>query len=89
MHILDLTALYGRIVEKILHKEALPSGKGGYYFALAHDLLWWEVLDHLAVALKSRGLVTDSTTHIWPSNEAAAESMGVPVQFVEPLWNSG
>lgn len=89
VHISDLTALYGRIVEKILQRKAPPSSKEGYYFALAHDLIWWEVLDQLAVALNARGLVTDSQTHFWPSDDVAAESMGIPVQFVQPLWNSG
>ena len=89
VHISDLTALYGRIIEKILQKEALQSGAEGYYFALAHDLLWWEVLDQLAVALNARNLVTDSKTQIWPNDEAAAKSLGVPVQFVQLLWNSG
>ncbi|MCJ1292562.1 hypothetical protein MMC34_004113 [Xylographa carneopallida] len=89
VHISDLTALYGQIVEKILHKDALPSGAKGYYFALAHDLFWWESLDRLAVALKARNLVASSETHVWPSDEVAAESLGVPVQFVQTLWNSG
>ncbi|KAF4612842.1 hypothetical protein G7Y89_g15531 [Cudoniella acicularis] len=89
VHISDLTALYGSIIEKILQKETIPSGPEGYYFALAHDLIWWEVLDHLAAALKARNLVVDSKTQIWPSDEAAAKSLGVPVQFVQLLWNSG
>ena len=89
MHISDLTALYGRIIKKILQGEALQSGTEGYYFALAHDFTWWEVSDRLAMALNARGLVTDSKTQFWPSDEAAAESLGVPVQFVQPLWNSG
>ncbi|MCJ1457103.1 hypothetical protein MMC28_007469 [Mycoblastus sanguinarius] len=89
VHISDFTALYGRIIEKILQKEALPSGTEGYYFALAHESFQWEVLDHLAVALNARGLVTDSKTQLWPSDEAAAEAFGVPVQFVKPIWNSG
>lgn len=62
VHISDLTAIYGRMVEKILRKETLPNGTEGYYFALAHDLFWWEVLDQLAVALNARGLVTESKT---------------------------
>lgn len=89
MHISDLTALYRQILQKILQKEAIPSGTEGYYFALAHDIQWWEVLDHLAVALKARSLVTESKTPVFPSDEAAAEILGVPVQFVKPLWNSG
>ncbi|MCJ1385555.1 hypothetical protein MMC17_008678 [Xylographa soralifera] len=89
VHISDLTALYGRIIEKILQKTAPPSGAEGYYFALAHDLIWWEVLDRLAIALHTRNLVTDSKALFWPNDEAAAESLGVPVRFVQVLWNSG
>ena len=89
MHISDLTNLYWKIIKKILRKEALPSGTEGYYFALAHDLIWWEVLDQLAIALNARGLIPDLKTHIWASDEAAANALGVPVQFVQPLWNSG
>jgi hypothetical protein len=88
VHISDLTALYGRIIEKILQKVTLPSGVEGYYFAQAHDVEWWELLDRLAVALNARGLVTDSKAQIWPSNEVAAESLGFPVQFVQVLYNS-
>ena len=89
MHISDLTALYGGIIEKILQQETIPNGTEGYYFALAHDLFWWEVLDRLAAALYARNLVTDSQTQVWPSDEFAAESLGVPMDFVQPLWNSG
>ena len=84
-----MTALYGQLIEKILQKEEPPSGEEGYYFALAHDLTWWEVLDQMALALNSRDLVTDPKTQIWPSDAAAAEALGVPVQFVQLLWNSG
>ena len=89
VHIHDLTALYAHIIEKILRKEAIPSGEEGYYFALSHDLQWWEVLDHVAAALKSRGLITDTTLQTWPDDDAAAEVLGVPKQFVQTLWNSG
>ena len=89
MHISDLTALYGRIVEKVLRQEALPNGTEGYYFGFAHNVQWWQVLERLTEALNVRGLVTDKEIPIWPSDEAAAESLGVPAQFVQPLWNSG
>ena len=89
VHISDLTALYGEIVDKILRHEPIRSGTEGYYFALAHDILWWEALDRLAAALRARGLVTDATTQVWPSDDAAAEALGVPVQFLQALWNSG
>lgn len=89
VHISDLTSLYSRIIEKILRKEALVNGTEGYYFALAHDLFFWEVLDQMAVALKARGLVAEPKAQIYPNDEAAAESLGVPEKFVQPLWNSG
>ncbi|RDW72784.1 uncharacterized protein DSM5745_07956 [Aspergillus mulundensis] len=89
VHISDLTALYGRIVEKILLGETLPCGKEGYYFALAHDLFLGEVLDHLALALKSRGLAPDRDTRVYPNDQVAADLLGVPEQFVQTLWNSG
>ncbi|KAJ5893612.1 hypothetical protein N7495_005303 [Penicillium taxi] len=88
VHISDLTALYRKILEKVLQEEELPTGRKGYYFALAHDVYMGEVLDHLAIELKARGLIEDSKTKIYPNDEAAAKSLGVPVQFV-PLWNSG
>lgn len=84
-----MTALYMRIIEKILQKEVIPNGTEGYYFALAHDLPRWEFLDRLAVALKARGLATDTKVQIWPSDEVAGEVLGVPSLFVQVLWNSG
>ncbi len=64
MHISDLTAYYGLIVEKIIGKAAISSGEKGYYFPIAHDIDWWETLDLLAVALHARGLVNDSRTQV-------------------------
>jgi hypothetical protein len=88
VHVSDITAFYGKMVEKILLKEPIPSGEKGYYFAKAHDVQWWEVLDQLAVALEARGLATDSTVQIWSDDETAAKVLGVPVQFVSILWSS-
>ena len=89
MHITDLTALYGRILDKILRKEPLSNGKEGYYFALSHDVVWRETLDHLVAALNARGLITDSKIKIWPSDEFAAEALQVPRGFVQAFWNAG
>ncbi|CRL22542.1 NAD(P)-binding domain [Penicillium camemberti] len=89
VHISDLTALYGRIIENILQGEPIPAGREGYYFALAHYLHLGEVLDHLAIQLKARDLISDSKTKIYLNDEAAASSLGIPVPFVRPLWNSG
>ncbi|KAF2794396.1 NAD(P)-binding protein [Melanomma pulvis-pyrius CBS 109.77] len=89
IHISDLTAFYRQLVKKILRKETLPSGKEGYYFALAHDFNWLEALDQMAVSLKSRGLLDSSKTQIWPSDEVAGASLKFPAQYVQALWNSG
>jgi len=89
VHISDLTALYSLILQNVVQGNAttIPNGKKGYYFSLAHDLYLWEVLDHLALALKARGLVTDAKTEIYPDDEAAAKSLGVPVWF--KIWVGG
>ncbi|KAK9779764.1 putative NAD-dependent epimerase/dehydratase domain-containing protein [Seiridium cardinale] len=89
VHITDLTALYWRIIEAVLQNQSIPSGTEGYYFALAHDIHIWEFLDRLATALKARGLVDDSNVATWPNDEVAAESIGVPSQFLAALWKSG
>ncbi|KAF2649883.1 hypothetical protein K491DRAFT_609882 [Lophiostoma macrostomum CBS 122681] len=89
VHISDLTSLYALIIKRILHSDPPASGTKGYYFALAHDLIWWEVLDNLAASMKARGLVKDTRLKVWPSDQVAAEAMGVPEMFVQPLWNSG
>lgn len=85
----DLTAFYERLVEEIFQQGTLASGAKGYYFPLAHDFNWWEALDQMAVALNARGLVTDSKTQIWSYDEVAAESLKLPVQYVQLLSNSG
>lgn len=72
-----------------MKKESLPNGTEGYYFALAHELHWWEVLEHVAQALKIRDLVTDTEIKTWPDDKFAAEKLGVPEKFVQALWNSG
>ncbi|KAJ4256785.1 hypothetical protein NW762_008881 [Fusarium torreyae] len=89
VHISDLTALYSQIVQATLHNETIPSGTEGYYFAVAHDIDVWEFLDHLATAFKARGLATDEQPNIFPNDEFAAEAIGVPVQFLGPLWKNG
>ncbi|CAJ2501453.1 Uu.00g043060.m01.CDS01 [Anthostomella pinea] len=88
VHISDLTDFYARLVEKIIRKEQLPSGEDGYYFAVAHSTHWWDILDHLALALHARGLA-EPATHIWPSEEMAAQSLGVPVDYARSIWNGG
>jgi hypothetical protein len=89
VHISDLTDLYGLIISKILTKETPPSGPEGYYFALAHDIVWWELLDRLSATLVADGIITDATVDVWESDEAASAALNVPGQFVQVLWKSG
>ncbi|KAF4493402.1 hypothetical protein FAGAP_10475 [Fusarium agapanthi] len=89
VHISDLTALYCRIIHAALNKEEIPSGKEGYYFAVAHDLDMWEFQDHLAAAMKARSLVTRDKPEVYPSDEFAAEEIDVPVEYLSILYKSG
>jgi hypothetical protein len=85
-----LTELYGLIVKKILQGsgDTIPNGTHGHYFAIAHEMGWWETLGRLAAAMEARGLVASSETQVWTSDEAAAEATGVPEIFVEIFFNS-
>lgn len=88
VHLMDLLTYYEKIVVAIADGQDIPSGKAGYYFATAHELNWWETLDHLAKALKQRQLVNDAEVHHWPSDQSAAEALEIPVDFVHSIWNS-
>ncbi|KAJ5808690.1 hypothetical protein N7474_009959 [Penicillium riverlandense] len=87
-HISDLTTFYAQLMEAILQRKQLPTGEQGYYFTVSHAVAWWDILDRLAVAMHARGLVNEPTTKVWPSDEVAAESLGVPIKFAHSMWNS-
>ena len=89
VHISDLTSLYSLLISSILRNQSIPSGEEGYYFALAHKLHWHEVLDRLAAALHSRGLVNDTEIKTWGSDEEVAKVLEYPEAFVQAFWNSG
>jgi dTDP-4-dehydrorhamnose reductase len=82
VHISDLADYYVLILKKILQGEKLPSGEEGYYFAVAHEVSWWDIAQGLADALHARGLVKDPTAKIWPSDDMAAEALDLPRQYV-------
>jgi hypothetical protein len=84
-----MTALYGRIVQKILHSDTPENGERGHYFAIAHYVRWHNVATHVGAALKARGLIENEKPKTWQSDEEAAGALGVPAAFVKPLWNSG
>ncbi|RWA07405.1 hypothetical protein EKO27_g7699 [Xylaria grammica] len=82
VHISDLAEFYVLMIKKILQGEKLPSGEEGYYFAVAHEVGWWDIAQSLAGALSARGLVTEPQARIWPSDDMAAEALDLPRQFV-------
>ncbi|RKK76240.1 hypothetical protein BFJ69_g7126 [Fusarium oxysporum] len=49
----------------------------------------WEFQDHLAAAMKARELVSSDKPEVYPSDEFAAEAIGVPVEFLTTLYKSG
>ncbi|KAK5051526.1 hypothetical protein LTR84_003178 [Exophiala bonariae] len=87
-HVSDMAALYILLLEKILNKAPLPMGEKGYYFAMAHKVSWWDVMQKLADALYRRGLVNEAKVEIWPSDEMAAQHLGWPRQFVRAMGTS-
>ncbi|KAI1733606.1 hypothetical protein F4680DRAFT_394717 [Xylaria scruposa] len=82
VHISDLADYYVLFVKKILQGEKLPSGEDGYYFSVAHEASWWNMTQSLAKVLYARGLVTEPTAKVWPSDDMAAEALDLPRQFV-------
>ena len=76
------------LIDAILQGKNLPSGENGYHFAVAHRFHWWQTLDRIAESLKSRGLVTSAEVRPWQSDEIAAEALGLPVPFMNIIWNS-
>ncbi|EMT68011.1 hypothetical protein FOC4_g10012411 [Fusarium odoratissimum] len=77
VHISGLTALYCRIIHAALKNEEIPSGKEGYYSAVAHETDMWEFQDHLAAAMKARGLVSSNKPEMYSSD------------FLDALYKSG
>jgi hypothetical protein len=87
-HVSDVAPVYRLLVEKILQKEPTPSGEEGYYFVVAHKIQWWTVLDRIAESLYARGLVTEPKSRIWPSDEMAAEYLGLPPLYLRAMCTS-
>ncbi|KAI0143171.1 NAD(P)-binding protein [Xylariaceae sp. FL1272] len=77
-HISDLTVFYRLLVEKILSKAPIPSDEHGRYFAVAHRLDWWDILDQLASIMHKRGFVSEPKADVWPSEEAADTASKAP-----------
>ena len=60
----------------------------GYFYPVAHYVDMWKTADGIAEALHAKGLVNEPKAVPWPSDEAAAEAIGMPVQFIQLLYRS-
>lgn len=78
-----------QILKAIVRGGAIDSGPRGYYFAYAHNISWWSVMQRLHAVLSAGDAAIPSEIAVWPNDEVAAESLGVPAPFVQPLWNAG
>lgn len=76
------------LVDSAVKAEPIPSGKEGYYFAIAHEQTWHSMLDVLAARLHKRGKISSPDVTPWPSDEVAAHALGVPAGFLHVLFNA-
>ncbi|KAG4436916.1 hypothetical protein IFR05_007604 [Cadophora sp. M221] len=87
-HISDVVSLYALLAEKILKQETIPSGEKGYYFVVGHKSPWWNVMKHLSDVMFARGLVKQAATPTWPSDEMAADALGLPLAYIRAMETS-
>ncbi|CAH0056885.1 unnamed protein product [Clonostachys solani] len=88
IHVTDLARFYGSIIRSIVHGKAPVGGQDGYFFASAHKLPWWDLLHCLASRLHAKGFVSTAEVNVWPNEDLAAKSFGMPLEFVRIGWNS-
>jgi len=85
VHISDLISLYALLTTKILQKSPIPSGEKGHYFAFNHRAPAWALMDRIATALYSRGLVSTSDVKTWPSYKVAAKDLHLPETYIQAM----
>jgi hypothetical protein len=88
VHISDLVALYALVVTKVLQKELIPSGRQGHYFGFAHRSPTHALMDRIATALYTRGLVTDTGVTTWPNYSVAADASALPELYIKSMCMS-
>lgn len=77
-----MVSFYRLLTEAILSGKALRSGREGYYFPMGHKTSNWAVMAAFAKHLHAANLVEEPKPRTWPSDEAAAEALGIPVFLV-------
>jgi hypothetical protein len=76
------------VTTKLLQNESIPNGEKGHYFAFNHRCPYPQMLDGIAAALYSRGLVDTPEVKIWPSDEMAAKSLCLPQTYIHAMCAS-
>lgn len=84
----DLADFYVLLVQRIISDDPPADGFDGYYFPIAHDIDWWEVMDAFSQALYSRGLVDQPKSVPATSTEEATARLGFPVTLASILFKS-
>ncbi|KAL5328188.1 hypothetical protein ACEPPN_001684 [Leptodophora sp. 'Broadleaf-Isolate-01'] len=84
----DVVSFYALLVEKILIEDSIPGGEKDYYFVVGHRSPWWTVMKHLSDVIYARGLVNEAVTPTWPSDEMAAEALGLPLAYIRAIETS-
>ncbi|KAL6872173.1 hypothetical protein J3F83DRAFT_734040 [Trichoderma novae-zelandiae] len=87
-HISDVVDYYILLIKLIVEEKNPESGEKGYYFAAAHYLSWWEIMEALAKSLHARGLVKEPRAAVWPSVELAEQALGFPSPYVQVAFSS-
>ncbi|PTB62719.1 hypothetical protein BBK36DRAFT_23485 [Trichoderma citrinoviride] len=87
-HISDVVDYYILLTKLIIEGKNPESGERGYYFAAAHYLSWWEIMEALAKSLHARDLVKEPTVAVWPSVELAEQALGFPSPYLQIAFSS-
>ncbi|PSN71990.1 NAD(P)-binding protein [Corynespora cassiicola Philippines] len=86
-HVDDNTALYARILERILAGEEVGSGREGWFLASSGSVRWRDLYEAMAVALKKRGVV--ETEDVLKADDEVlgkmSEAWGCEKDFVEVM----
>ncbi|KAI0166688.1 hypothetical protein GGR52DRAFT_555152 [Hypoxylon sp. FL1284] len=89
-HVLDNTNLYLELLRKILSGGNPGYGKNGYYLASSGSVSWDDLYDAMAVALKKRNII-DDTSVVMASDEnfnEMAKAFKYPPEITPRQWVS-
>ncbi|KAF4119672.1 NAD dependent epimerase/dehydratase family [Geosmithia morbida] len=74
----DSSSLYLAILGRILNGAEIGYGEQGYYLASSGDVVWDDLYDAMARALKTRRVVDDESVVL--ADDAVLDQMGAAIQ---------